>query len=55
MDEFDERGHSRLIGNVLIALGIFALGIALAGFLPDEIFALRPHYFGDSGAAAIGI
>ena len=55
MDEFDERGHSRLIGNVLIALGIFALGIALAGFLPDEIFALRPHYFGDSGAAVIGI
>ena len=55
MDEFDERGHSRLIGNVLIALGIFALGIALAGFLPDEIFALRPHYFGDSGAAVIGV
>ena len=55
MDEFDERGHARLIGNVLIALGIFALGIALAGFLPDEIFALRPHYFGDSGAAVIGI
>jgi hypothetical protein len=40
---------------VLIALGIFSLGIALAGFLPDEIFALRPHYFGDSGAAAIGV
>jgi hypothetical protein len=55
MDEFDERGHSRLIGNVLIALGIFALGIALAGLLPDEIFALRPHYFGDGGAAAIGV
>jgi hypothetical protein len=27
----------------------------LAGLLPDEIFALRPHYFGDGGAAAIGV
>ena len=23
--------------------------------MPDEIFALRPHYFGDGGAAAIGV
>ena len=55
MDEFDVRGHARLVGNVLIALGLFALGIALAGLLPDEIFALRPHYFGDGGAAAVGV
>ena len=54
MDDFDVRGHSRLIGNVLIALGLCALGIALAGLLPDEIFALRPHYFGDGGAALVG-
>lgn len=55
MDDFDVRGHARLIGNVLIALGLFALGIALAGLLPDDIFALRPHYFGDGGAAVIGV
>lgn len=55
VDEFDVRGHARLVGNVLIALGLFALGIALAGLLPDEIFALRPHYFGDGGAAAVGV
>ena len=55
MDDFDVRGHSRLVGNVLIALGLFALGIALAGLLPDEIFALRPHYFGDGGAALVGL
>lgn len=55
MDDFDLRGHSRLVGNVLIALGLFALGIALADLLPDEVFALRPHYFGDGGAAAIGV
>ncbi|MGA1129754.1 MAG: hypothetical protein ACO3XN_06775 [Chthoniobacterales bacterium] len=55
MDDFDVRGHSRLVGNVLIALGLFALGIALAGWLPDDIFALRPHYFGDGGAAVIGV
>jgi hypothetical protein len=55
MDDFDVRGHARLVGNVLIALGLIAWGIALAGLLPDEIFALRPHYFGDGGAAAIGV
>jgi hypothetical protein len=55
MDDFDVRGHSRLIGNVLIALGLCALGIALAGLLPDEIFALRPHYFGDGGAVLVGV
>lgn len=55
MDDFDVRGHSRMIGNVLIALGLLALGVALAGLLPDDIFALRPHYFGDGGAAAIGM
>lgn len=55
MDDFDVRGHSRLVGNVLIALGLFALVIALAGLLPEDIFALRPHYFGDGGAAVIGV
>ena len=55
VDDFDERGHSRLIGNVLIVLGLCALGIALAGWLPDEIFVLRPHFFGDGGAAAIAV
>jgi hypothetical protein len=40
---------------VLIALGLCALGIALAGLLPDEVFALRPHYFGDGGAVAVGV
>jgi hypothetical protein len=55
VNDFDERGHSRLIGNVLIVLGLCAFGVALAGLLPDEIFALRPHYFGDGGAAAIGV
>ena len=55
MDDFDARGHARLIGNVLIALGIFALGIALAGLLPDEIFALPPHFFGDEGAVVVGL
>jgi hypothetical protein len=55
VDEFDVRGHARLVGNVLITLGLLALGVALAGWLPDEIFALRPHYFGDGGAAAVGV
>jgi hypothetical protein len=53
--DFDERGHSRLVGNVLIVLGLCAWGIALAGLLPDDVFALRPHYFGDGGAALIGV
>jgi hypothetical protein len=54
MDEFSVREHARLVGNVLIGLALFAFGIALAGFLPDEVFALPPHYFGNGGAAAIG-
>jgi hypothetical protein len=55
VDEFDDRGHSRLVGNVLIGLAVFAFGIALADFIPDEIFALPPHYFGNGGAVAIGL
>ena len=55
MDEFDVRGHSRLVGNVLIAFAIFAFGIVLADLIPDEIFALPPHYFGNGGAALIGV
>jgi hypothetical protein len=55
MEEFDVRGHARLVGNVLIGLAIFAFGIALADLIPDEIFALPPHYFGNGGAVAIGL
>jgi hypothetical protein len=55
MEEFDVRGHERLVGNVLIGLAIFAFGIALADWIPDEIFALPPHYFGNGGAVAIGL
>jgi hypothetical protein len=55
MDDFDVRGHSRLVGNVLIALGLCAFGIALAGLLPDDVFELRPHFFGNEGAAVIGV
>jgi len=55
MEEFDVRGHARLVGNVLIGLAIFAFGIALADLIPDEIFALPPHYFGNGGAVAIGV
>jgi hypothetical protein len=55
MDEFDARGHARLIGNVLIALSLLAFVIALAGLLPDEIFQLPPHFFGNGGAALVGL
>lgn len=55
MDEFDVRGHSRLVGNVLIVFAIFAFGIVLADLIPDDIFALPPHYFGHGGAALIGV
>jgi hypothetical protein len=55
MEEFDERGHARLVGNVLIGLALFAFGIALADSIPDDIFALPPHYFGNGGAVAIGL
>ena len=55
MDEFDERGHARLIGNVLIALAVVAFGIALAGMLPADVFQLRPHFFGSEGAALVGV
>ncbi len=54
MDEFDARGHARLIGNVLIALAVVAFGIALLGLLPDDVFQLRPHFFGNEGAALVG-
>jgi len=55
MDEFDEREHARSVGNVLIALAIFAFGLVLADLIPDDIFALPPHYFGNGGAVAIGL
>lgn len=55
MDEFDEREHARSVGNVLIALAIFAFGLVLADLIPDDIFALPPHYFGNGGALAIGL
>jgi hypothetical protein len=55
MDEFDVRGHARLIGNVLIGLALLALGIALAGLLPAEVFQLPPHFFGNGGAALVGL
>jgi hypothetical protein len=55
MDEFDVRGHGRLIGNVLIVLGFFAFGLVLVDFIPDEIFALPPHFFGNDGALAVGV
>lgn len=54
MEEFSVQGHARLVGNVLIGLALFAFGIALAGLIPDDVFALPPHYFGNGGAAAIG-
>jgi hypothetical protein len=55
MDEFDVRGHARLIGNVLIVLGFFAFGLVLADFIPDEIFALPPHFFGNDGVVMVGL
>lgn len=55
MDEFDARGHARLVGNVLIALAVLAFAIALAGLLPVDIFRLRPHFFGNEGAALVGL
>lgn len=55
MDEFDTRGHARLVGNVLIVISLIAFGIALAGLLPHEIFTLRPHFFGNEGVAIVGV
>jgi hypothetical protein len=55
MDEFDARGHARLVGNVLMVLALVAFGVALAGLLPDDVFTLRPHYFGNEGAALVGL
>jgi len=55
VDEFDVRGHARLIGNVLLAMAMLAFLVALAGLLPDEIFRLRPHFFGNEGAALVGV
>jgi len=55
VDEFDVQAHARLVGNVLIAFALFAFGIALAGWLPDENFALPPHFFGDGGALLVGL
>ena len=55
MEEFDEREHAKSVGNVLITLAVFAFGLVLADLIPDEIFALPPHYFGNGGAVAIGL
>lgn len=55
MDDFDARGHARLVGNVLLVLAAVAFVVALAGLLPDEVFRLRPHFFGNEGAALIGV
>ena len=55
MDQFDECGHARLIGHVLIGFALFAFVIALAGLLPDEMFHLPPHFFGNGGVALVGL
>lgn len=55
MDEFDARGHARLIGNVLLAFAGLSFAIALAGLLPAEVFQLRPHFFGNGGVALVGL
>lgn len=55
MEGFDERGHARLVGNVLIALAFIAFAVALAGLLPEDVFQLRPHFFGNEGAALAGL
>lgn len=55
MDDFDARGHARLVGNVLLVLAAVAFVVALAGLLPDQVFRLRPHFFGNEGAALIGV
>ena len=55
MDDFEVRGHARLVGNALIALAVVAFAIALAGLLPDDVFQLRPHFFGNEGAALVGV
>lgn len=55
MNDFDVRGHARLVGNVLIALAVVAFAVALAGLLPSDIFQLRPHFFGNEGAALVGV
>lgn len=55
MDDFDGRGHARLVGNVLIVLGFFSFGLVLLDFIPDDIFALPPHFFGNEGAAMVGL
>lgn len=54
MDEFDHKSHARVIGNVLVAMGVLATFIATIGYIPDEIIALPPHFFGNGGVAAIG-
>lgn len=55
VDDFDGRGHARMVGNALIALAFVAFAVALAGLLPDDIFRLRPHFFGNEGAALAGL
>lgn len=55
MEEFDIREHGRLVGNALIALAVLAFGLEVADMLPDDVFALPPHYFGQGGAALVGL
>ena len=55
MDEFDTRQHARLVGNALLGMAVFAFGLEVADLLPDEIWALPPHYFGRGGAALVGL
>ncbi|MDA0293403.1 MAG: hypothetical protein O3A75_01720 [Verrucomicrobia bacterium] len=54
MDKFDEQGHARLVGGSLIILGILAFGLILADFLPDDVFTLPPHFFGQEGLVVVG-
>ena len=43
------------VPHTLIALAVVAFGIALARLLPADVFQLRPHFFGNEGAALVGV
>ena len=38
----------------MIILGILAFGLILADFLPDDVFTLPPHFFGQEGLVVVG-